>query len=339
MKILIQLFIAFALIFSISSCQKYNQIDNTRTIKTPYTLFIGTYNGAVYKTNDALYFSTLRFIDNSTIRQLIVADSNIIEIKQNCYYSKDDGKSFKDSKLDVLDFLDPFYKYYIPNPAVYDRVEKKVYLCTKNGLTVSTDLGATFNPETNWSPNPPANNLNMRSLTQLDNGTLYLMGDSANQYYKQGTGNWTLVAPTTTLPRDTIWYVSHSHDTLFAIDFYNKSGVYYSVNLGVDWKACTGLPKNKEILFGNRPFGSEAFYVGLDSGGLYRLNGTTFQSTGAGIPWWAKVSYVEGKRIIYRTDVMKYYLFCATDLGLYISESSDGKDWKVIKTGLFSTLF
>lgn len=55
------------------------------------------------------------------------------------------------------------------------------------------------------------------------------------------------------------------------------------------------VTQNKEILFGNRPFGSEAFYVGLDSGGLYRLNGTTFQSTGAGIPWWAKVSYVEGK--------------------------------------------
>lgn len=339
MKILIQLFLAFALILSLDSCQKYNQIDNTRTIKTPYTLFIGSYNGSIFRTNDALYFSTLHPIDNATIRQVLVADTNILQIKQNFYYSKDEGRSFKDSKLDVLDFLDPFYKYFIPNPAVYDKIEKKVYLCCKSGLAVSTDLGASFTPETNWTPNAPANNLNMRSITQLDNGTLYLMGDSANQYYKQGANNWTMVTPTTPLPRDTIWYVEHSHDTLFAIDYFNKSGVYYSVNLGVDWKGCTGLPKKKEILFGNRPFGSDAFYVGLDSGGLYRLNGTTFESTGSGIPWWAKVSYAEGKRIIYRTDVMKYYLFCATDQGLYISESSDGKDWKLIKNGLFSTLY
>jgi hypothetical protein len=340
MKILIQLLLAISLIVSLNSCQKYNQIDNTRTIKTPYTMFIGAYTGAVYKTNDALYISTLHHIDNSSIRQILVADTNVMYVKQNFYYSKDDGVSFKDSKLDVLDEIDPFYKYYIPNPAVYDRVEKKVYLCCKSGLAVSTDYGATFTPETNWSPNPPANNLQMHSLTQLDNGTLYLMGDSLNQYYKQGTGNWTLVAPTTKLPKDTsTWYVEHTHDTLIAIDFSGRYGIYYSTNLGVDWFACTGVPKKKEVLFGNRAFGSNAFYVGLDSGGLYRLNGTAFVSTGSGIPWWAKVSFVEGKRIVYRTDVTKYYLFCATDLGLYISESSDGKDWKLIKNGTFSTLY
>ncbi len=339
MKILIQLFLFFSVIFSLHSCQKYNQIDNTRTIKVPYTMFIGALNGAVYKTNDALYFSTLFPIDNATIRQILVADTNIAYIKQNFYYSKDEGKSFKDSKLDVLDYLDPFYKFFIPNPAVYDRNSKKIYLCTKAGLVVSSDYGATWTPEVNWTPGPPANNLVMRSLTQLDNGDLYLMGDPLNQYYKQGSGNWTLVVPTATLPKDTIWYVEHSHDTLFAIDFYNTTGVYYSTNLGTNWNACTGLPKRKEILFGNRPFGSNTFYVGLDSGGLYRLNGTAFQSTGAGIPWWAKVSFIEGKRVIYRTDVTKYYLFCATDLGLYISESSDGRDWKLIRTGLFSTLF
>lgn len=98
----------------------------------------------------------------------------------------------------------------------------------KNGLTVSTDLGATFNPETNWSPNPPANNLNMRSLTQLDNGTLYLMGDSANQYYKQGTGNWTLVAPTTTLP-ETLSGMFHIVMTLYLPLIFTTNQAYITV--------------------------------------------------------------------------------------------------------------
>lgn len=344
MKIFKQLFIAFSLLMILDSCQKYNQIDNTRTIKTPYTLLIGTYNGSMHKTNDALYFNTFLFNDQRAIRQILTADSNILFLKQNFYYSKNDGASFKDSKLDVVDYLDLFYEYYIPNPAVYDKVEKKVYLCCKSGLAVSNDLGETFTPEANWSPAPPTNPLKMKSLTQLDNGTLYLMGDSAEQYYKQGANPWTLVTPALPSPlisnNDTaVWYIEHTHDTLIAIDFKGRYGVYYSTDLGVNWAACTGLPKRKEILFGNRPFGSDAFYVGLDSAGLYRLNGTVFESTGAGIPWWAKVTYVEGKRIIYRTDVMKYYLFCSTDIGLYISESSNGQDWKLIKNGLFSTLF
>lgn len=339
MKILIQLFLAFVVVLSLDSCQKYNQIDNTRTIKTPYTMFVGAYTGNLFKTNDALYFSSFFYTDQHAIRQVLVADTNILYVKDSFYCSTDDGKSFPDSKINVVGYVDHFYKYYIPNPAVYDRVDKKVYVCCNNGLQVSTDLGVYFTTETNWTPGPPANNAMMKSLTQMDNGTLYLMGDSLNQYYKQGTNNWTLVNATTHLPKDTnTWYVEHTHDTLIAIDFSGKYGVYYSTNLGVDWTACTGLPKKREVLFGNRPFGSDAFYVGLDSGGLYRLNGTTFASTGAGIPWWAKVSFVEGKRIIYRTDVMKYYLFCATDIGLYISESSDGKDWKLLKNGLFSTL-
>ena len=340
MKIFIKIFFTVAILFTIGACQKYNQIDNTRTIKTPYSLLAGCYTGQLFKTNDALYFSQLHFPDHAAIRQVLVADTVIAYLKQNFYYSKDEGKSFFGSNLDVHDFLDKFYQFYIPNPAVYDRVEKKIYLCTKSGLMVSSDYGATFITETNWTPNPPPSFNRMRSLTQTDNGTLYLMGDSVNQYVKQGSGNWTLVAQATKLPTDTtVWYVEHSHDTLFAIDFYNKSGVLYSANQGVDWAACTGLPKNKkEILFGNRPFGEDNFYVGLDSGGLYRLEGTTFKSTGAGIPWWAKVSFVEGKRVVYRTDVNKYYLFCATDLGIFVSESN-GKDWYLKRDGNFSTLY
>lgn len=342
MKLIKSIVLIFAISSLLIACQKYNQIDNSRTIKTPYTLFIGGYNGKMEKTNDALYFSTLFPIDGSTVRQVLVADTMLLRVMQNFYYSKDDGKSFKDSKLDVVDYIDKFYKYYIPNPAVYDRVEKKVYLCTKAGLVESSDFGASFQPVTNWTPATPsaAEIAKFRSLTQTDNGTLYLVGDSINHYYKQGTGDWTKVNVTPdNIPRDTIWYVSHSHDTLFLIDFHGKYGVWWSNDIGVNWTKCTGLPSSRKILFGNKPYGKENFYVGLDSGGLYRLNGTQFISSGAGIPWWAKVSFVEGKRIVYRTDVNQYYLFCATDLGLYMSQDADGKDWKLIRQGNFSTLY
>ncbi|HMN32222.1 MAG: hypothetical protein IT215_00825 [Chitinophagaceae bacterium] len=340
MKVYIQIIAIISVLTIFNSCQKYNQIDNTRTIKTPYTLLIGSYDGAMYKTNDALYFNTFLHVDQTAIRQILVADTNILYVKRNIYYSKDDGKSFKDSYTDVTPYLDLFYEYYIPNPAAYDKNTRKVYVCGKTGVQVSDDLGASFTTDGNWSPSAPASFDKMRSITQLDNGKLYLMGSMSDQYIKDGNGPWTQVPQTgSALPTDTtVWYVEHSHDTLFAIDFYGKSGVYYSADEGQNWSKCSGLPAKNEILFGNRPFGSEAFYVGLDSAGLYRLNGTSFVSTGAGIPWNAKINYVEGKRVVYRTDVMKYYLFCSTDKGLYISESSDGQDWKILKNGMFSTL-
>ncbi|QLH46709.1 MAG: hypothetical protein HWD58_14405 [Bacteroidota bacterium] len=75
----------------------------------------------------------------------------------------------------------------------------------------------------------------------------------------------------------------------------------------------------------------------MDSGGLYRLDANSFVSVSAGIPWYAKVSYVEGKRVVYRTDEKRYYLFCAIDRGLYISENY-GTDWKLFRNGIYSTL-
>jgi hypothetical protein len=341
MKIRITLLMAVVVMLGMSSCEKYNQIDNSSTVKTPYVLFIGGYNGTLHKTNESLYFNTWFPTDNSCIRQVVVADTNIMYLKHNFYTSRDNGLSFPISNDHALDFIDEFYKYYYPNSALYDKSAKKVYLCTKTGLEVSTDLGYTFTPETDWDVTntamPPAKP--PTSITQLDNGTLFLMYDSSLHFYKAPGASWKnmLADNVNDLPRDTTWYFSHSHDTLIAIDFFGKYGVQYSTNNGADWAAVPGIPKRHKLLFGNQAFGTEAFYVGIDSGGLYRMNATNFSSTSAGIPWYAKVSYVEGKRVVYRTDVARYYQFCATDHGLYISETN-GLDWKLTRSGTYSTL-
>ncbi|MBL7765823.1 MAG: hypothetical protein JNJ58_07015 [Chitinophagaceae bacterium] len=330
------LWILLAGIF-LNACQKFNQIDNSSTVKTPYVLYIGGFNGTLHKTNDALYFNTLFPTDNSCVRQIVVADTNLLYLKQNFYFSKDDGKSFKRSNDHPIGFMDLFYKYYLPNSSLYDQVEKRVYLVTNNALEYSTDLGENFSVETNFDT-PPAGP--PTSITQQNNGLLYLMIDSANQYKKSGTGQWTQVLQTSAdrLPTDTTtWYIAHTHDTLIAIDFNGKAGVWYSTNEGTDWFACGGQPKNRKILFGNEAYGSGTFFIGFDSAGLYRLDGTTFNATSAGIPWYAKVSYVEGKRVVYRTDVTRYYMFAATDQGLFISETN-GFDWKLLRSGNYSTL-
>lgn len=328
-------------LFGLSSCDKYNQVDNSSTVKTPYVLFIGGYNGTLHKTNEAIYFSTLFPTDNSCVRQVLVADTNILYLKQNLYVSKNEGKAFKMVSNDAHNFLDEFYKYFLPNQMVYDKASRNVYYCSKSGLMVSSDLGETFSPElaANYDVVPPAGKI-PTSITQLSNGNMYLMIDSALQYKKIGSGQWqqVLANDTLDLKKDTLtWYVAAAHDTLMAIDFSGKYGVMYSLDLGSTWANASGMPKSRKHLFGNSAFGSEHFYVGLDSGGLYRLEGGSFTACGAGMPWYAKVSYAEGKRVVYRTDRVRNYLFCATDHGLFISETN-GLDWKLKYDGKYSTL-
>lgn len=330
------------LIVAFSACKKYNQIDNSGTVKTPYSLFIGGFYGTLHKTNEGLYFNTLFPTDNSTVRQIIIADSNILYLKDTLYCSTDDGRSFQYASLNAIGFINKFYKYYFPNTCVYDPTDRKVYLCVKNGgLEVSTDLGKTFAPETAWQDPFPVGK-RPTSITRLDNGKLFVMIDSIELFKKDPGAQWVRIAAdgTNDLPKDTTtWYVSKSHDTLYAIDYSGKFGVHYSVNDGADWTAVPGVPKKNKLLFAHEAAHTGNFYLGIDSGGLYRIDGSSgsFTSVGAGFPWFAKVSFVEGKFIRYRTDVVRHYLFCSTDQGLYISETN-GNDWKKIRDGSYSTL-
>jgi hypothetical protein len=321
-----------------AACKKYNQVDNSGTVKTPYILHVGGYYGTLHKTNDALYFNTLFPTDHSTVRQVLAADTMLLYLKEKFYFSRNEGKAFKESNNHPRNFEDLFYKYYFPNQAVYDAIDKIVYLCTATGLEKSTDQGESFVAETNWAPgNAP---IAPNSITQTANGNLYILRNINQIYEKTVGGAWKEINQVTKLPKDTTtWYISHKYNMLLAIDFAGQSGVYYSLDAGVNWVKCTGVPNGQFILFGNQAQSvNNSFFIGLDSGGVHRLEGTNFVPSGQGIPWYAKVHFVVGKKVIYRTDVERYYHFCATDIGLYMSEN-DGLDWRLIREGAYSTLF
>ena len=344
MKIVQSILILLVLVVGISSCKKYNQIDNGSTVKTPYSLYIGGYNGTLKKTNDALYFSTLFYTDNSMIRQIVIADSVISCIKQNFYYSKDDGKFLQLSSnfgkvRKSLSAKDSFYNYFIPNLSYYNDNDLTVYLCTESGIRYSKDFGKSFTADNNWAATPDL----PRSITRTNNLDLYAMKGDTLYERKQSVSPspwnpWTQVVAVSpnTLPVSNSWYISHSHDSLFAIDFKGTEGVYFSADKGLNWYVGKQLlPNTHEILFGKEVFGK--FYIGLDSAGLFSFSGNQFKSIGKGIPWYAKVSDIIGKTVRYRTDAIRNYWFCATDQGLYISET-DGTDWKLVLPGQWSTL-
>lgn len=342
MKILNSFLVIILLVVGFGSCKKYNQIDNGSTVKTPYTLFMGGYNGIVKKTNDAQYFGSLFFTDNSTVRNILVADSNICIIKDHFYYSQDDGKFFLPSYTDVKKPIDSTKKYFIPNITLFDErnstnllgeYNRLVYLCGETNMMISNDFGKSFFVDNNW--NSPKVVLN--SITQLDNSELYAMKDT-NLYSRVNGGGWSNVSfdYPFNLPYTDNWYISHTHDTLIAIDYKGTEGIYFSADKGKKWYVGKQLlPNTQEILFGKEVFGQ--FYIGLDSAGLYRFSGNQLTPVGKGIPWYAKVSNIVGKTVRYRTDATRNYWFCSTDQGLYVSET-DGTDWKLVHPGQYSTL-
>ncbi len=323
------------LILFVTACKKYNNVNNNATIKTPFTLYMGGYSGTIQRTNDGVYFTTDFSVDQSAVRHLEFADSNVVNIKQNAYYSKNDGEAFNISNAVPRDYINLFYQYFLPNGLKYDVSSKILYLCGKSSLLVSTDYGMTYSNETAWGT---GGSIIPSSITELDNGDLFIKRDSVTLYKKTGgTGNWNQVNMLTALPT-AAWFLSHSHDTLISVDFEGRDGVRFSTNGGVNWNSYTGVSNNgKEILFGNNTPETGEFYIGRDSGGLFKLSGTAFVPTGSGIPTYAKVSYVVSKQKVYRTNEIKKYLFCATNMGLYESQTN-GQDWSLVRTGNFSTL-
>lgn len=318
-----------------TSCEKYNQIDNTGIIKTPYVLYTGGLDGQMHKTNDANYFDKLLPVAEFPIRQIITADTNILILRKDCYVSDDNGLAFNKTNTNCLDFYDDFYSYFRPNQMLYDESEEKVYLCTKGGLLESSDFGKT------WGASPLGGT--PISVIEDDNGDLYAIENSATISKRTaGVGGWAAVAPgASTLAAGNHYYLTSFNGKIVATDYEGNNGVWESSNGGADWAKLSGVSGNgRYILFANQPFGTDDLFIGRDSAGLFKLVDSGFEPSGTGIPWYAKIGFVEGKRIVYRTGEAKDFLFCATDVGLYVSESG-GDDWQLARPGTavrYSTL-
>jgi hypothetical protein len=323
-----------------SSCEKYNQIDNTGIVRTPYVMYIGGILGSLHQTNDVNYYKPLHPFDDATIRQVITADSNILYLKGNCYVSDDDGRAFNVTNTNARPYYETlFKKYFIPHQMLYDESQRLVYLCVNGGLDQSSDLGKTFAGSTLGS--------SPTSIIELDNDDIFAIQDDATIHVRSGgVGAWNQVAPgASTLAAGTNYFLSSLGNTLIATDYEGELGCFYSTNGGADWTKYGGVSGNgKNILFVNaveNNQGGQDVFLGRDSLGLFKLNqgSGSFEASSTGIPWFAKVHYVESKKIVFRTGVERYFYFCATDVGLYMSEQeSAGSDWRLVRPGEYSTL-
>jgi len=87
----------------IYGCKRFNNIDNSNGIQTPYGLFFTDTAGALYLTNDGRDYSGPLFPpDGKSSRALVTSGNNILWIKTHLYYSNNNGRNFNSSYDSLL---------------------------------------------------------------------------------------------------------------------------------------------------------------------------------------------------------------------------------------------
>jgi hypothetical protein len=179
------------------------------------------------------------------------------------------------------------------------------------------------------------------SVTQLNNARLFML-DISYKIFQNTNGlptNAFVTCAGAGIPVNVNaeWALAKHNDRLWLMDETGNNQAHYSDDFAATFKKSNGLPLRKEVRCAKQ-VGAD-FYVGTDSGGLYKLDpsGINFVRTGLGLPGNARIWDIVAKRNVYTTDQTKDYLYLATDKGLYQSDNN-GADWKLVKEGQFVNL-
>ncbi len=339
------LIIVLGLLVGITSCEKYNQIDNNSTVKVPFILYVGGLNGYIASTNDGFIYNKILHAGNDTCRALMIADTNLVYINKQLYVKTPKNAPVQKG-VDV--------QYHNENMSLVDAINKRVYVVGRNGtqdsIIYSIDNGQTWIPDVLWNVNNPPfsgpdaiKGRKIQSITQTKNGNLYCMNLFGKIHKRIGTGDWSYIQPigdslptvVGTLKQD--FFVGSFNDTLVALDRVGNYGAYRSYDDGASWKFMTGLPVG-EILFAKQTEFNNTFFVGTKGAGLWRLQGNNFVRTDGGMLPNTHIHGITAKRIVYRTDLSKYFYFAATNNGLYRSEN-DGYDWVKLSSDQLSEIW
>jgi hypothetical protein len=331
-------------------CKKLNTIDNSGTIKHPYVLYIGGFFGNLQKTNDATNFETPFANDGSLSFDVIVADTNIIHVRNKIHVANSNKPQY--APITAGNFTTIFNQVANPitdkyvNVTLYDAINKNVYVITKEvagnkGIVIGQNNGKSFANDLNLNT---VNQPYATTITQTKNGDIFVKGENKAPntdqalYVRKGgilSNTWARVVPSTItaneLPKMNGWILGSVDDRLIAVNKYGYDTAMYSDNFGVDWFPLLGLPDSVTTQCVKTCVLNNKLYVGTDSAGLWRLDGTTFVKSNNGLPAAARIFDIVSKRNIYRTDVSKDYYFLATDKGLFISEFN-ATQWKQVNS-------
>lgn len=318
-------------------CNKKDEISNDAILKKPFSLYVGAQNGSVYLVN-SMDTGTLVFpIDGFPIHAMLTSGKNILFAKGNLFLSDNNGVNFNltyNKTNPVYLGLPIFYPW--PSLMIDAVGHGRIYVSSieGKGIVYSEDNGKNWQIDAGWDGGVAGGGIT--SFAQLKNGTLFAHAILTDSLYRRANkgANWVHVKQTN-LPTSGAYSISSYNDELLAMDLSGINGVYHSPD-GITWTAYQGLP-NRRLYVASAPF-NQRLLVGTDSMGIYRLEGNIFVPTNNGLATNTTVYGFAGKDDIYKNETRRYYIYTATDRGLYRSLDG-GLNWVKVLSGKFTTVY
>ena len=315
-----------------TGCRTENGIFNENVINTPYSLYFSDKLGAMYNTNNGKAYKIIFPTDGYKARALTTSGKNIIWVKNNLHLSADNGLNFNPTNYTVSTQAN-WQSLVLDVPS-----HKRVYLASSagnNGVEYSTDNGITWQADPSWGS---ISGVTVQSFAQLKNGKLYAIDNNGPRIFERlsETAVWAEVTMATPMPPGT-YYLSHFNNALIAADVTGAGGLFYSNDGGLNWAPYAGLPNNQQILSAAGPL-DQVLLAGLDSTGIYRLEGNTFVPANKGLEPFTSVYGIVGKQDIYKNQVIRQYVYIATNKGLFRSEDL-GRNWVLMRGGDYRALY
>jgi hypothetical protein len=324
--------------FVLSSCDKYNNISNTNTIKKPYVVYMGGMYGNLAKTNDGELYDWPQIAGTTHFSNgLLTTENRIIHLRKHINVA-DASKGYY-APVQQGNWLvrgtiipnDSFGGNYL-NVMVHDKSRNEVYVSTTNGIVISANGGKDqFLLDGKL---PPTGLTFPTSIVQLGNSKLYTYDETSKKVCRrdlpsggvlQNWANTSAALPTANSQR---WMLASQGDVLWAIEKRMLNQPRYSTDEGASFTSASGLPDTATVTLAKTVKINGAMYVGIDSVGLYRYDKASnkFMLSNGGLPQYIRVFDIVSKRNEYVSGETKDYIFIATNLGLYMSDD-DGKNW------------
>ncbi|MBX9448755.1 MAG: hypothetical protein KL787_03105 [Taibaiella sp.] len=308
------------------SCKKVSplSIDNDEVIQTPYGLYIANTSGMLINTNDGMHFNNVFPPDGYAPIALTTSQENLFMVKENLHASFNNGKNFQMvfDKVSRQEW----------NEQILDApLQGKIYVATTEGKGVaySSDNGRTWQIDDNFNPLIPVS-YHITSFAALNDGSVYAFSNENLLLLKKENADapWTPVTVEGVFPADDgVYFVSSDGQSLFLIESTGRHFHYVSDDAGLHWL---------KLLNGNIPWGSHIWTATRAPGGNL-LIGTEYGvfrfeapdqliPVNNGLEIGTEVRRLTYKKNVYKNGATRYFVFAATNKGLFRSEDR-GVNW------------